>query len=570
MQRIAILLIGMLSADVLHAGVDTGAGGHGDDCHGSAGVYLAAHPYIINPAVAGRADSLIVATIEAPELRRPAMVPYRLEIRSTASGRLVYSEFGTTRVRADQSAELGFLWAGRNQAGKPVADGEYSVELIADVHEQAPGLAIVNNRAPLGSGVRAQGSSIEVVVDRDGYYDAQFEGPGSGGIGIQSAGSLDSTFAYRFNFGSTHAHSNWSDGGMPVSNCSSGRHGVAGGARPVDAWAYARNTAGLDFLAVVEHNHLMQEACPTCTAQGVRDRYAAGFSNAASATVPGSFVALFGMEWGVISGGGHINIYNQSKLMAWSGEPNHVLTPQSNYPALYTALKNNQPATGSYGTFNHPQSTDFGSFVRGADGDAVMRGIALVSGPAFSTSTTFTPGGTRYDARYKQALAAGWRVAPEAQQDNHCWNYGTSTPNRTVALIPNGTTFNQASLMAAINARRFYASEDRNAQLIFRTTNGASVMGASFNTTNPSIAVTATVLDPDGEGMQKIEIWGGVAGTSSAPGPASAVQASITASGTLSVSLPRKNSGQRWYYYVRAVQADGNVLWSAPIWIFWQ
>jgi hypothetical protein len=62
----------------------------------------------------------------------------------------------------------------------------------------------------------------------------------------------------------------------------------------------------------------------------------------------------------------------------------------------------------------------------------------------------------------------------------------------------------------------------------------------------------------------------GVGWASPAPGPASAVQASSTVSGTLSVSLPRKTSGQRWYYYVRAVQADGNVLWSAPIWIFWQ
>ena len=56
-------------------------------------------------------------------------------------------------------------------------------------------------------------------------------------------------------------------------------------------------------------------------------------------------------------------------------------------------------------------------------------------------------------ALYDQALSYGWKVAPEAHQDNHCWNYGNSTPNRTGVIIPNGTTFNQQSLLAAYGAR---------------------------------------------------------------------------------------------------------------------
>jgi len=549
------------------------AHGDGEDCHGSLGVYLAARPYIINPAVPGRADTLIVAMLDDPSLKHDAVAPFRLEIRDP-KGRMVHSEYGASLVKVGKGGELGFLWDGRDQDGNPVPDGEYEISVLSVLEHAHVPLEKARRKdfveQALKHGSRADGSPVQVVVDRAGAYDRLFDLKPIDRAGMEKAASLDSGFGYQFFFGSTHAHTAWSDGGMPVNNCSSGRYGAAGGARPVDAWDYARHTAKLDFLAVVEHNHLMQEACPTCTAQGIRDRYTAGFNNAASRTVAGSFVALFGMEWGVISGGGHINIYNQPKLMAWSDEPHHVLTPKSDYPALYTALKNNQHTNGSYGTFNHPASTDFGNFVRTANGDAVMRGMSLVSGPAFSTSTSFTPGGTRYDARYKQALSYGWRIGPEAQQDNHCWNYGTSTPNRTVALIPNGTSFTQASLMAAVNARRFYASEDRNAQLIFRTTNGTSVMGASFNTPNNSIAVTAKVLDPDGEGVQKIEIWGGRAGTSSAPGAAAAIQTSITGNNTLSVSLPRKTAGQRWYYYVRAVQADGDVLWSAPIWIYWQ
>jgi hypothetical protein len=263
-----------------------------------------------------------------------------------------------------------------------------------------------------------------------------------------------------------------------------------------------------------------------------------------------------------------VNIYNQSKLMSWDGEPYHVYTAKSNYPTLYTAIKNNQGTYGSYGTFNHPESTDFGSFQRTADGDAVMRGLSMISGPAFSTSTSFTPGGTTYKTRFDQALRAGWKVAPEAHQDNHCWNYGNSTPNRTVALIPNGTTFSQSSLMSAIGARRFYASQDRNAQLIFKTSDGTRVMGAVFSAA-ANVGVNVAVNDPNGDGVQKIEIWGGQAGTSSAPGAAPTVLVSNTGSKTLSTSLFKRTVGTTWYYYVVAVQADGNTMWSAPMWITW-
>lgn len=544
-----------------------------EDCHGSAAVYLAAKPFIINPAVAERAKTLILAIVDDPSLHVDARVPFRIEVRDS-SGRPVFSESGIARMLPGRSTELGFTWDGIDGDGEPVPDGEYEIDLIAQVHRRGSRAWLQGAGADadrlLADGERAPGSTLQVVVDRAGRYDALFAVDAPPRAGEDRSASLDGSFPYRFFFGSTHAHTAWSDGGMPVNNCASGRYGVAGGAQPSDAWTYARTVAGLHFLAVVEHNHLMQEACAGCSEQTVRDRYRAGFNGAVAATVVNQFVALFGMEWGVISGGGHINIYNQPNLMAWSGEPHHVLTPRSDYPALYRALRNHQPLHGSFGTFNHPSSTDFGNFVRTADGDAVMRGLAVVSGPAFSTSTAFTPGGTRYEARYQQALSYGWRIAPEAQQDNHCWNFGNSTPNRTVALIPNGTPFDQASLMAAIGARRFYASEDRNAQLIFRTTNGSSVMGASFNTPNPSIHVTARVLDPDGEGVFRIQILGGRTGTHTAPGPAPTVVASNSGQNTLSVSLPRPGSGQRWYYYVRAVQADGDVLWSAPIWIFWQ
>ena len=527
-----------------------------DECHAEFAAYLRAQPYIMNAT--DRATTTIVAVLQDLTLIGRTPVAYRLEIRRAEDRTLVRAFRGALDLDPIDQREIVFQWDGRDDAGRVVEDGEYTIALIA---KQTP-----------HAGVRgvAKGSEAAVVVDRRGAYDHLFrERPDDRLVPQTNAASLDSTFPYQFFFGTTHAHSNWSDGGMPVSDCTSGRYGYSGGARPSDAWSYAKTSGSVDFLAVVEHNHLMQEACSTCTAQGIKDRYAAGFTNAQSATVSGSFVGLFGMEWGVISGGGHVNIYNQSKLMAWSGEPYHVLTNKSDYAMLYSAIRNNPGTLGSYGTFNHPESTDFTSFTRTADGDAVMRGLSMISGPAFSTSTSFAPGGTKYKARFDQALSYGWKIAPEAHQDNHCWNYGNSTPNRTVALIPNGTTFSQSSLVAAIAARRFYASEDRNAQLVFKTSDGVRVMGASFSAT-ANVNVNVKVSDPAGEGVQKIEIWGGRAGTKSSPGAAPTVLVSNTGSTTLSTALFKRTVGQTWYYYVVAVQADGNTMWSAPMWITWQ
>ena len=68
-------------------------------------------------------------------------------------------------------------------------------------------------------------------------------------------------------------------------------------------------------------------------------------------------------------------------------------------------------------------------------------------------------------------------------------------PTRTVYLAPSLT---KANLLAAHRARHFYATEDPNAQLVFRTSDGAHVMGDIFNAAGGATLV-ANLYDPDGE-----------------------------------------------------------------------
>src|SRR5262249_56406208 len=98
---------------------------------------------------------------------------------------------------------------------------------------------------------------------------------------------------------------------------------------------------------------------------------------------------------------------------------------------------------------------------RTANGLAIMRGLAVISGPYNQLGTSFADAGSRYAGPkastdiYQYALARGWKVGPEAHADNHCYNYGNSTRNRTVVLA---SSLSKASVMDALQKRRFYAS----------------------------------------------------------------------------------------------------------------
>lgn len=542
-----ILLISLLSIALGASAVNASS----EECHAGFSAYAGVQPYILNPAVRTRSVAKIVSVFEDTEGLGRRTGTYSVTIRSVVTGQVVAHREGELILQSKTQAERIVTWDGRDDAGAFASDGEYEIVVSGATEE----------------GKQAFSSPTRVVLDRTGQYDRLFASRGH----FQpraDASAIDTSFPYQYFFGTTHAHTNWSDGGMPTTDCVSGRYGYAGGAQPVDAFGYAKTSGSVNFLAVVEHNHLMQDACTTCTSTQILSRYASGVTAAQNATVAGSFVGIFGMEWGVISGGGHVNVYNQNQLMSWVGEPYNVLTDKSNYSMLYTAMANNQGTMGSYGTFNHPNTGDFGNWARTADGDAVMRGLSIISGPAFNTSTSFSPGGSTYVSEFNLALSYGWKIAPEAHQDNHCWNYGNSTPNRTGALIPNGTTFSQQSLMSAYNQRRIYASQDRDVQLVYRTSDGAHVMGDTFSASG-GVTVDAKLADPAGEGVQKIEIWGGKAGTPAAPGAAAALQASSTGSSSFTATLSPQTAGDTWYYYVNAVQADGDNVWSAPMWITW-
>ena len=379
---------------------------------------------------------------------------------------------------------------------------------------------------------------------------------------------LSPAIPWSFYFGSHHNHTTYSDGGIAVASCTGGIESAHAGADPAAAYAYARDTAGLHFLSVLDHNHIFDTACGTgCTTAQIRARYQAGLTQAASAS-SSSFVGIFGQEWGVISNGGHVALYEYTKLFGWDAFSD-VITTKSDYPALWNTISNAayQGPYGSMAGFCHPGSGDFGSFAQNANGIAHVRAIAVISGPAFSKLVTYADEGSRYAGpkagtdRYQYVLQRGWKVGPEAHGDNHCWNFGTSTRNRTVVLA---TSLSKANVMDAMLNRRYYTSSDKNAQMFFGTADLTKVMGQTFTSSTASLDLLAWIADPDGSAVSTVTLYTG----NPAAGTGSPTSAAMTNAGggsyTATVPVPATGSA---YYYVYATLANGGELFSAPIWV---
>ena len=571
-----------------------------DDCDAGFIAYLGSEAYQFSPLHPGELGSVRLFTVlsyqRAAALGDPGKAFWLLEIRGEA-GNLVRTARGGVRIDAGGQAVADFVWDGRDQQGRLVPPGKYLYTFrgryLPDRVRLATAASRYEDLAGRAEVGEAYASTDEVIVRYDLSEDAAArlrQSLAASACEVQQNTPLESGFAYNFYYGSTHSHSNWSDGGHPTTNCSSGNAYGSGTFDPAAVYDFARNSAGLDYWVINEHNHLLNDAVannnPPVTEAKVRQRYASGLAAAQTATVNGLFVALYGMEWGVTTNAdqGHVTLLETPALFGWEtcsncNGPNAECTPGTNcyfdvftpkrfgYLTMYKRSVENPSPAGALGILCHPSSGEFDNYAFDANADQALQGIAVRSGLAFNTATNCANanvGSTDYSARWKAALNLGFHLGPVADHDAHCNNYGVGIPNRTVYLLPNGVSpaLTKTALLQAHKARHFFASEDSNAQLVFATSDGAHVLGDIFSVSG-SATLRAAVYDPAGETVSTIEVWRGQIGGGV---PASAYRSAANQS---SLTFTETLSAGTYYYYVHAVQADGHDLWSAPMWITW-
>jgi len=365
-------------------------------------------------------------------------------------------------------------------------------------------------------------------------------------------------------YGNLHSQTNHSDGGADPAQCRGAQPPRTGAFGPEDAYQFARQH-GLHFLLTSEHNHMYDGSDgsdPEADPLAARQLYRMGLASAEQYTAahPG-FVAMYGMEWGVISGGGHLNILNSPALLGWerssNGEPfADVVTPKNDYAALYTLMKEQ----GWLGQFNHPGASQFPidgqALAFSEDGGAVMALCEVMNSNAFSKR--LDEGETRhsfYEEACGKLLEAGYRLAFSSDQDNHCANWGAAYSNRTGILLPTGTMPSLQALLDAIRARRVFATMDKQAAIAL-TANGA-MMGAQIDNSGP-LTLQVHYASGAGRGVAALEIMEGVPGRHGEVKPMAGVSA-------MRHSFTPQAGAH--FYYARLTQDDGKQLWSAPVWV---
>lgn len=486
-------------------------------------------------------------SFDYPGLQRPQAAAWRLELL-TRSGQPVMRWQGKATLSGGP-VDVPVRWQG-SIAGRRPAPGTYRVRLHARVDgedvEQSWEIAVGELAAP------ALPAFAPLPTGRDA------RAPASPGMAPAPGG-----LPYTVYYGNLHSQSNHSDGGGALDNCTGAQNPQGGSYGPDAAFDYAR-AHGLDLLMVSEHNHMFDGSDGTDkSADPVKARalYQTGLQMArdANAAHP-AFLALYGMEWGVIGNGGHLNIFNSDELLGWETNARGELladtaTPKGDYAGLYALMRRR----GWVGQFNHPATG--GQFVVDGkplgyteDGDAAMALCEVLNSSAFSKK------GDESETRrsnYEQAcnalLEAGYHVAFSSDQDNHCANWGMSATNRTAVLIPNGVPLTRDSFIEALRARRVFATMDRDAQLVL-TANG-HVMGERFDNAGP---LDLTVLYAGGAGRTAAS----VAIVEGVPGRNGAVSVLSTQADTRVVPAPGPH-----FYYAKVTQDDGRILWSAPVWV---
>jgi hypothetical protein len=287
---------------------------------------------------------------------------------------------------------------------------------------------------------------------------------------------------YHVYYGQLHSHTGDSDGS----------------GTPYDAYLYARDTAGLDFFSVADHCSYPYDPYGN---DGLTVEEYNNLKGVADAfNVDGKFVTFWGFEWtsddtswggpDTLLGKGHITIINSPDHCEADEEPTNDLNE-------LVAWMSDPSRNNCIAFFNHPgqYGYDFDNFLFNFSDKIVGMELWNRSDDYYDNGSATAPNDN--GSWYNNALGKGWYIGAAGSQDNHSADWGTRNEWRMAVLAKEQT---RGSIYAAMKARRFYSTRDKNLVLSF-TCNGAQ-MGSKIP--GGSLDVVIDASDEDGEIFSKI------------------------------------------------------------------
>ncbi len=360
-----------------------------------------------------------------------------------------------------------------------------------------------------------------------------------------------------FYFGTFHSHSDFSDGNKDNP-----------GFTPADNYSYAMQSQCMDYLGISEHNHYSSPGNPG----NLIANYHLGTSQANNFNNTHlNFIAMYGMEWGVISGGGHILVYGdgmdnlwgwESGSGSWGNSNNYdTYVPKNTYTGTTGAFKvaNDNIATNTFVTLAHPNLSDFNNIdnTYNTIADNAIVGTAVESGPATSTNTTYTDPGSSmsYLWYYQLLLSKGYHLGPTIDHDNHNTTFGRATYSRTAVIAPSLT---KRTIIRAMRNMNFYATQDCDSKVDF--TINSRIMGSEFTDRfAPVISVILTDATTS-TSSALIKIMYGSPGSGILPVTIASATGSVL--NYIHNNLSNFSTG---YYYID-ITNNGKKIITSPIW----
>jgi hypothetical protein len=350
------------------------------------------------------------------------------------------------------------------------------------------------------------------------------------------------TQQFKYFYGNIHSHTGFSDGNKDKK--------TKADKTVTESFAFAKKSDNFNFLGISEHNH--------SKAKMKLPNFGKGLQQAQDANSDGNFVCLYGMEFGVISTGGHALVYGVDQLVGWEPDNFDLEVKQDDYDGLWDLIDSDFP--DAFVTLAHPKEGDFGKLLTkpyNQTADNVIVGVAIASGPAFATNTNYkSKFSAKHYAYFKSLLARGYHVGPTVDHDNHNLTFGRMASSRTVVLAPE---LSHDAICEGYREMRFYASSDFNVKVEFIV--NKFPMGARINT-KKTASISVKVTDPDaGDEVKNIKLIFGK--------PKSKVTGTMLASSdtnTLTFSHDA-NKGQEFYYYAEITQKDGDKMYTSPVWV---
>ena len=342
----------------------------------------------------------------------------------------------------------------------------------------------------------------------------------------------DSSKEEKVYFGQLHGHTVQSDGS----------------GTPEEAYAYARDVAKLDFFALTDHsNYFDTSAAPVEYAASVSNaKWQVGQSAAAAAATP-DFVPFYGYEMTWAGGPGHINTFATDGFVSRNNKTYASgISGMTNY---YNLLKN---VPGSIGQFNHPGPT-FGDFNNFSNYDPEINQHMTLIEVGNGEGAVSSGGYFRSYQYYNNALDKGWHLAPTNNQDNHKGLWGDANTARTAIVTD---TFTKEGVYAALREMHVYATEDQNLEIKY--TANDEMLGSSLPAGIPELKINVDLSDPDvSDQIGQVSII-------SSGGKETNIQNFTTNQANYTLTLSNPANG---YYYIRVVQADGDIAVTAPVWV---